>query len=177
MMENPMSERIRTAWGVSSLGDVLVAVSERGLVAFEFVDHRAAAMAGLRERLPEAELVEDEDGLFDLTRRLEALVDQPMLDPEIALDPRGTPFQRRVWSLLREIPVGRTANYGEIAARLGSRDPRDATEAIAANAIAILIPCHRVVKKDGSLSGYRWGARRKRALLERERHAVPFELA
>ncbi len=79
--------------------------------------------------------------------------------------------------MLREIPAGETTTYGALAARLGTRDPRDVTEAIASNAIAILIPCHRVVKKDGSLSGYRWGFKRKRALLERERRAQPFRLA
>jgi AraC family transcriptional regulator of adaptative response/methylated-DNA-[protein]-cysteine methyltransferase len=77
-----------------------------------------------------------------------------------------------VWALLREIPPGETANYGALAAKLGARDAREVTEAIGANAIAILIPCHRVIKKDGSISGYRWGVRRNRALLERERRAA-----
>lgn len=78
-----------------------------------------------------------------------------------------------MWSLLREIPSGETTSYGALAARLGTRDARHVTEAIASNAIAILIPCHRVMKKDGSLSGYRWGFRRKRSLIERERRGTP----
>ena len=85
----------------------------------------------------------------------------------------GTEFQRAVWSALCEIPAGRTASYGEIATRLGTpREAREVAEACAANAIAILIPCHRIVKKDGSLSGYRWGFRRKRTLIAREREAA-----
>jgi O-6-methylguanine DNA methyltransferase len=116
-------KRIRYAWGESSVGEFTAAVSQRGLVAFEFADGRIAA-----------------------------------------------------WSLLREIPVGQTTNYGALAAKLGTRDARDVTEAILWNAIAILIPCHRVVKKDGSVSGYRWGFMRKRTLLERERQAALFRL-
>jgi AraC family transcriptional regulator of adaptative response/methylated-DNA-[protein]-cysteine methyltransferase len=97
--------------------------------------------------------------------------------PCIALDPRGDDYQKTVWSIVQEIPAGETTTYGALAAKLGSRDARDVTAAIAANAIALLIPCHRVVKKDGSLSGYRWGTKRKRTLLERERRAVSFQLA
>jgi len=93
-------------------------------------------------------------------------------DPGIVLDMRGSDYQKQVWSMLREIPAGETTNYGSLAAKLGTRDAREVTEAIGSNAIAILVPCHRVIKKDGSTSGYRWGVRRKRALLERERQAA-----
>ncbi len=172
-----MSERIRYAWGASSLGDFIAAVSDRGLVAFEFGDRDAAMLDALRARLPSASLDEDVEGLCELVEKLQALVDHPETDPAIALDPRGSDYQRQVWSLLRDIPAGQTTTYGALAARLGTRDARDVTEAIAANAIAILIPCHRVVKQDGSLSGYRWGFKRKRALLARERHSAPFQLA
>lgn len=171
-----MSEPIRYAWGQSSLGDFVAAVSARGLVAFEFTDHRSAVLEALRTNLSGAALEEDQTGLSDLIDKLETLVDHPETDPDIKLDPRGSDYQRQVWSLLREIPAGETTNYGALAARLGTRDAREVTEAIASNAIAILIPCHRVVKKDGSLSGYRWGFRRKRALLDRERQAAPFRL-
>ncbi len=172
-----MPERIRYAWGESSLGQVIVAASDEGLVAFEFADDRAVVLQALQVRHPDAVLVEDRDDLPRLVGKLAALVDHPEMDPGIALDPRGSDYQKQVWSLLRDVPAGQTTNYGALAARLGTRDARDVTEAIASNAIAILIPCHRVVKKDGSLSGYRWGFKRKRALLERERQAAPFKLA
>jgi AraC family transcriptional regulator of adaptative response/methylated-DNA-[protein]-cysteine methyltransferase len=104
------------------------------------------------------------------------VVEHPETDPGITLDPPGTDCQKQVWSALRDIPAGETTSYGAIAAKLGSKDARDATEAIAANPIAILIPCHRVVKKDGAISGYRWGVPRKLKLLERESHLAPFSL-
>jgi AraC family transcriptional regulator of adaptative response/methylated-DNA-[protein]-cysteine methyltransferase len=171
--ERTMSETIRYAIGQSSLGDFVAAVSDHGLVAFEFTDRGAVTLEG---RFPEASIEEDRDRLSPIVASLETLVDHPDTDPGIALDPRGSDYQKRVWSLLREIPAGQTTSYGALAARLGTRDAREVTEAIASNMIAILIPCHRVVKKDGSLSGYRWGVRRKRALLERERRPAPFRL-
>jgi AraC family transcriptional regulator, regulatory protein of adaptative response / methylated-DNA-[protein]-cysteine methyltransferase len=164
-----MSEHIRYAWGRSSLGEFIAAVSGRGLVAFEFADSRAVVLNALRARLAGSVFEEDSNGLSDLIRQLATLVDHPDTDQSIALDPRGSDYQKQVWSLLQDIPVGQTTNYGALAARLGTRDARDLAEAIASNGIAILIPCHRVVKKGGSLSGYRWGFTRKRALLERER--------
>jgi AraC family transcriptional regulator, regulatory protein of adaptative response / methylated-DNA-[protein]-cysteine methyltransferase len=169
-----MSEQIRYAWGSSSLGDFIAAVSDRGLVAFELADCRAAVLDALGARLSRVSLAADEAGLADVVAKLAALADHPARDPGIALDPRGSDYQRQVWSLLQQIPPGETTTYGALAARLGTRDARDVTEAIAANMIAILIPCHRVVKKSGSLSGYRWGFKRKRALLARERRCVPF---
>jgi AraC family transcriptional regulator of adaptative response/methylated-DNA-[protein]-cysteine methyltransferase len=171
-----MLDRIRTTRSHSSLGDFIAAASDRGLVAFEFADAGDAVLDALRERLPEASIEEDDEGLSALAEKLREIVDHPGAQPEIALDPRGTDYQKQVWSLLREIPAGQTTTYGALAAKLGTRDAREVTEAIASNAIAILIPCHRVVKKDGSLSGYRWGFKRKRALLGRERDAVPFQL-
>ena len=96
-------------------------------------------------------------------------LEEPGFDPAVPLDLRGTPYEVEVWSMLRAIPVGETTNYGALAARLGTRDARDVTEAIACNPIAVLVPCHRVIKKDGSISGYRWGVKRKRELLARER--------
>ncbi len=172
-----MPEHIRYAWGQSTLGDFLVAVSERGVVALDFADRREAALEALRNLIPEAVLEQDDAGLSALVTKLQALIERPGDDGDIALDPRGDDYQKTVWSLLQEIPVGETTTYGALAARLGTRDARDATAAIASNAIAVLIPCHRVVKTDGSLSGYRWGAKRKRALLDLERRAVAFQLA
>jgi AraC family transcriptional regulator, regulatory protein of adaptative response / methylated-DNA-[protein]-cysteine methyltransferase len=165
-------DRIRYAWGDSSLGQFLAAVSEAGLVIFEFRNPRDGVPQSVRERLAGSELIEDAAGLADIVAVLAAVVDTPGRDPGIDLDPRGTEFERRVWDLLREIPAGETTNYGAIAARLGTRDARETTEAIAANPIAILVPCHRVIRKDGSISGYRGGVWRKRALLAREREAA-----
>jgi AraC family transcriptional regulator of adaptative response/methylated-DNA-[protein]-cysteine methyltransferase len=167
-----MTETIRYSFGQSAMGAFVAAFSERGLVAFEFTDRRGNAPNTLRERFPAAVLTEDADGLARAVAKLATLVDHPEHDPGIALDPRGSEYQKTVWTLLREIPAGETTTYGALAARLGSRDARQVTEAIASNAIAILIPCHRVVKKDGTLSGYRWGFQRKRMLLERERKTV-----
>jgi AraC family transcriptional regulator of adaptative response/methylated-DNA-[protein]-cysteine methyltransferase len=173
-----MSEHIRYALGESSLGDFIAAASDRGLVAFEFGDRHEGLVDALRTRFPNATIAEDGVGLYDIVQKLTAVVDNPQQDPGLALDIRGTDYQKSVWGILREIPAGQTTTYGAIAAKLGTpRDPRDVTEAIAANTIAILIPCHRVVKKDGSLSGYRWGFKRKRALLSREQSASALRLA
>ena len=173
-----MSETIRYAFGQSPLGDFLVAVSDRGLVAFEFGERHDTLVAALRQRFPEAVVEQDDTNLSATIDALARLVDHPERDPSLTLDPRGSAYQKRVWEILRQIPAGQTITYGAVAAKLGTpRDARDATEAIAANGIAILIPCHRVVKKDGSLSGYRWGIRRKRALLAREQALSAFRLA
>ena len=167
-----MSEIIRYAFGQSSLGDTFAAISDGGIVAFEFGDDRAALLDRLRQRFPDAQLDEDGAGLAGTLDQLAAVIDAPRREPghDLALDLHGTAYQLRVWEMLRSIPAGETTTYGEIAARLGTpRDARDATAAIAANPVAMLVPCHRVVKKDGTLSGYRWGFWRKRALLARER--------
>jgi AraC family transcriptional regulator of adaptative response/methylated-DNA-[protein]-cysteine methyltransferase len=166
-----MQELIRYAWGKSSLGDFIAAVSDVGLLAFEFGENRKAMLSALENRLPDASVVYDPDGVAGILERLERLVDHPGQDAAIALDMWGSDYQKQVWTMLREIPAGETTSYGVLAAKLGTRDARDVTEAIGSNTIAILIPCHRVIKKDGSISGYRWGVRRKRSLLGREQHA------
>ena len=173
-----MSEHIRYALGQSSLGGFIAATSDRGLVAFEFGDGHTKLIEALALRFPDAVIEEDAAGLSATIEALAALVDHPQHRPDLALDLRGSDYERRVWDALREIPAGRTVSYGDIAAKLGApREAREVAEACAANAIAILIPCHRVVKKDGSLSGYRWGFTRKRTLLARERNASVFQLA
>jgi len=164
-----MSTPIRYAHGQSSLGDFIIAQSERGLVAFEFTRVGIDTVATLRQRFPDASMVQDAESLAATVAALARVVDEPDHDPALPLDLRGSDYETKVWALLREISAGSTVSYGEIAARMGTpRDARDATAAIAANPIAILVPCHRVVKKDGSLSGYRWGQKRKRELLARE---------
>jgi AraC family transcriptional regulator, regulatory protein of adaptative response / methylated-DNA-[protein]-cysteine methyltransferase len=168
-----MSEIIHYAFGPSSLGGTFAAMSDAGVVAFEFGDDRAALLDRLQQRFPAAQLDEDSAGLAATLDQLAAVVDAPRRDPGLALDLRGTAWQLRVWEMLQNIPAGETTTYGEIAARLGMPlDARDATQAIAANPVAVLVPCHRVVKKNGTLSGYRWGFWRKRALLARERDAA-----
>ena len=172
-----MSERIRYAWGQSSLGDFIAAISDEGLVAFEFMKRSGGVLIALRERFPEAAIDLDEAGLADVVGRLAAVVERPDVDAGLPLDMRGSDYQKKVWGILCRVPAGQTTSYGAIAAEMGTPlDARDATDAIANNMIAILIPCHRVVKKDGSLSGYRWGAKRKRALLAREQHHGEFRL-
>jgi AraC family transcriptional regulator of adaptative response/methylated-DNA-[protein]-cysteine methyltransferase len=167
-----MRDIIRLARGKSTLGDFLVAVSTKGLVAFEFANQRPAMEAALHARFPDSETVSDASGLAERVGAMAQLVEQPGLAPDIPLDLRGTPYEINVWQMLRDIPVGQTTHYGALAARLDTRDARDVTKAIAANPIAILVPCHRVLRKDGSISGYRWGVYRKKALLQREKEAV-----
>ena len=164
-----MTKTILYATGQSSLGPFVAALSERGLVMVEFGE---ANEADLRARFPGAEVVEDPAALHETVERLAALIEHPENDADFALDLQGSDFELRVWNALRDIPPGTTATYGEIAARLDRpRAAREVGEACAANRLAIVVPCHRIVKKDGSISGYRWGFRRKRALLEREHRA------
>jgi AraC family transcriptional regulator of adaptative response/methylated-DNA-[protein]-cysteine methyltransferase len=153
--------------GKTSLGEVMVAASERGVTALEFIVDREIAEKSLQSRFMDAKIVADQAGLSLLLSDISRVVDRPDLGSDIALALRGTPYEIRVWNLLREIAVGETTSYGALAAQ-GTRDARDVTVAISANPVAILVPCHRVIKKDGSISGYRWGLPRKRALLERE---------
>jgi AraC family transcriptional regulator of adaptative response/methylated-DNA-[protein]-cysteine methyltransferase len=169
MMETTMADLIRYAAGQSSLGPFVAALSERGLAMVEFGGVHEADLPGC---FPDADLVEDPAALQATLGRLGELIEHPESEGDFALDLRGSAFELEVWTALREIPAGTTATYGEIAARVGSpRKAREVGEACAANRLAVVIPCHRIVKKDGSISGYRWGVRRKRALLEREHSA------
>lgn len=167
-----MREIIRFAWGYSSLGDFVVAMSDKGIVALEFSSMHTAMEDALRIRFPEAELERSQEELATVMETVADLIDDPTKDCGLPLDLRGTPYEVQVWHMLREIPAGQTTSYGALAAKLGSRDPRDVTTAIANNPVAVIVPCHRVIKKDGSISGYRWGVRRKRALLAREQRVT-----
>lgn len=163
-----MAHTIRYAFGQSSLGPFVAALSQRGLALVAFDGGRAE----LEMRFPGVELIEDPDGLRQTIARLAELIEHPEKQAALTLDLQGSEFECHVWNALRDIPAGTTASYGEIAARLGApREAREVGEACAANKLAVVVPCHRVVKKDGSISGYRWGVRRKRALLEREHRA------
>ena len=136
-------------------------------------DDPDALVRDLQDRFPNARLVGGDCGYESLVARVVGFVEAPGLSLDLPLDVRGTAFQRRVWQALREIPAGRTATYAEIARKIGSPSAvRAVAGACAANAIAVAIPCHRVVRNDGSLSGYRWGVERKRALIDREASAA-----
>ncbi|MDN5938334.1 MAG: methylated-DNA--[protein]-cysteine S-methyltransferase [Salinisphaera sp.] len=160
---------IRFAVGQSSLGSVLVAQSGQGVCAISLGDDPKALVCELQDQFPNAELQGDDPGFGKVVARVIALVENPGADADLPLDVRGTAFQQQVWQALRTIPAGATASYGEIARRIGRpRAVRAVAQACAKNRLAIAIPCHRVVRNDGSLSGYRWGVERKQALLERE---------
>lgn len=160
---------IRFAVAQCSLGALLVAQSARGLCAISLGDDAAALVRELQDRFPQAELVGGDAAFEQVVARVVGFVEAPQLGLALPLDIRGTAFQQRVWQALREIPPGETASYREIAERIGApRAVRAVAGACAANTLAVAIPCHRVVRLDGDLSGYRWGVARKRALLERE---------
>lgn len=162
-------ETLQYAFGRSSLGEVIVASSEAGIASILLGDSREELAGQLRGRFPRATLVEGDEDYGALVATVVALVEEPGRGLDLPLDIRGTLFQRRVWTALRALPAGRTASYAEIAAAIGAQGAaRAVATACAANAHAVAIPCHRVVRGDGALSGYRWGVARKRALLDRE---------
>jgi AraC family transcriptional regulator, regulatory protein of adaptative response / methylated-DNA-[protein]-cysteine methyltransferase len=161
---------IRSAVSECWLGAILVATTDRGICAILLGDDPAVLRRDLEERFPQAGIIDEDPALDPIMAEVVAFMAMPVQGLDLPLDPRGTTLQQRVWRALREIPAGSTASYGEIAERIGA--PKEAYavgEACAANVIAVAIPCHRVVRKNGGLAGYRWGFRRKRALLERER--------
>ncbi|MBV9655640.1 MAG: bifunctional DNA-binding transcriptional regulator/O6-methylguanine-DNA methyltransferase Ada [Acetobacteraceae bacterium] len=160
---------IRFAVGACSLGAILVAESDRGVCAITLGDDPDALVRALQDRFPNATLAGG-DPLFEARVALVVgCVEAPGLGTDLPLDIRGTAFQQRVWAALRQIPSGATASYGEVARLLGQPQAvRAVAAAVAANPLAVLIPCHRVIRTGGGLSGYRWGVDRKRALLARE---------
>jgi AraC family transcriptional regulator of adaptative response/methylated-DNA-[protein]-cysteine methyltransferase len=160
---------IRVAVGACSLGLALVGQSARGVCAILLGDDAETLRDDLRRRFPRARLVDGDRAFEAVVARVVACVDTPRLGLDLPLDVRGTAFQHRVWRALRDIPPGATASYAEIARRIGApRAVRAVAAACAANPVAVAIPCHRVVRSDGDLAGYRWGLPRKRALLARE---------
>jgi AraC family transcriptional regulator, regulatory protein of adaptative response / methylated-DNA-[protein]-cysteine methyltransferase len=160
---------IRFAVGECSLGSILVARSEIGVCAILLGDDPDALARDLQDRFPKATIIGGDAEFEELVAKVVGLVESPKLGLDLPLDVRGTAFQRRVWQALQEIPAGSTASYTEIAARIGSpTSVRAVAQACAANPLAVAIPCHRVVRNDGGLSGYRWGVERKRTLLQRE---------
>ena len=163
---------IRFAVGECSLGSILVARSARGICALSLGDDPDALVRDLQDRFPNAELVGGDTAFEALVASVVGLVDDPTTGLGLPLDMRGTAFQQRVWTALQAIPPGETVSYAELARRIGApRSVRAVAGACAANAIAIAIPCHRVIRSDGTRSGYRWGVERKRVLLQREAKA------
>lgn len=161
--------QIRYATNRCSLGAILVASTDKGVCAILLGDQPGPLVSNLRERFPNDQLVVDNEGLDRLVAKVVKFVESPRAGINIPLDTHGTEFQQRVWSALQDIPVGKTVTYTDVASRIGApRSVRAVASACAANAIAVAIPCHRVVRSDGGLSGYRWGVTRKRALLARE---------
>lgn len=160
--------RIRFAVGDCALGYVIVAATDTGVCAIFLGDSPDDLVRALEDRFPRAELVGGNAAFEATVAQVVALVDGRG-SPELPLDLRGTAFQRRVWDALRRIPAGTTATYAEIAAAIGEpTSSRAVAQACGANPVAVIVPCHRVVRSDGGISGYRWGIERKRALLARE---------
>ncbi len=168
------SLRVRFAVGECSLGAILVSATDRGVCAILLGDDPDALVHDLERRFPRADLVGGDAEFDALVATVVGLVEDPRASAALPLDVRGTAFQRRVFEALARIPPGTTTTYAALAASLGApRSARAVARAIASNPLAVAIPCHRVVRTDGSLSGYRWGVERKRALLEREGATLP----
>ncbi|WP_246657131.1 bifunctional DNA-binding transcriptional regulator/O6-methylguanine-DNA methyltransferase Ada [Methylocystis sp. B8] len=163
-------EMIRFAIGHSSLGAVLVAASAKGVCAISLGDDSEELLRDLQDRFPKATLIGGDAAFERYVAAAVGMVERPCSRFDLPLDMRGTAFQQRVWAALREIPAGETASYGEIARRIGApKATRAVAQACAANPVSLAVPCHRVVRSDGALSGYYWGVERKRELLQRER--------
>jgi AraC family transcriptional regulator, regulatory protein of adaptative response / methylated-DNA-[protein]-cysteine methyltransferase len=164
-----LGNTIRFAVGECSLGSILVASSERGVCAIFLGDDPDALARDFQDRFPKANLVGGDAEYEKLVAKVVGFIETPKIGLDLPLDVRGTAFQRRVWKELQQIPAGKTASYSQVADRIGlPKSVRAVAQACGANAVAVAIPCHRVLRRDGNLSGYRWGVDRKRALLARE---------
>ena len=165
---------IRFAIGECVLGSVLVAATQKGVCAILLGDDPAALLRDLEDRFPKADLEGGDEAFERLVAQVVGLVEAPGRGTDLPLDIGGTAFQQRVWRALRAIPAGETASYADVARAIGEpKAMRAVAQACGANLLAVAIPCHRVVRQDGALSGYRWGVERKRGLLERERAVLP----
>ncbi|HKB91855.1 MAG TPA: bifunctional DNA-binding transcriptional regulator/O6-methylguanine-DNA methyltransferase Ada, partial [Opitutaceae bacterium] len=162
-------ETLRFAVGECSLGAILVAASKKGVCAITLGDDPNALVQQLQDRFPKAHLIGGDDTFERWVAKVVGFVEAPQVGLDLPLDVRGTAFQQRVWKALRKIPVGSTVSYTDLARKIGHpRAVRAVAQACGANTLAVAIPCHRVLRYDGALSGYRWGVERKRVLLERE---------
>jgi AraC family transcriptional regulator of adaptative response/methylated-DNA-[protein]-cysteine methyltransferase len=164
------NEEINFALGQTTLGSILVASSKKGVVAILLGDDPDKFLRELQDRFPKAKLIGADKEYEKLVAHVVGFIEAPNQGLNLPLDIRGTAFQQRVWRVLQGIPAGKTVSYAEIAKKIGSpKLVRAVAGACAANNIAVTIPCHRVVRTDGSLSGYAWGIDRKRQLIDRER--------
>jgi AraC family transcriptional regulator of adaptative response/methylated-DNA-[protein]-cysteine methyltransferase len=163
---------IRFAVGECSLGSILVAATEKGICAIMLGDDPDGLARDLQDRFPKAQLIGGDEEFERWVAQVVGFVEAPALGLDLPLDIQGTAFQQRVWRALREIPAGSTASYTDVAQKISAPNSmRAVAQACSANPLAVAIPCHRVVRNDGALSGYRWGVERKRTLLEREAQA------
>ncbi len=165
-------EKIRFALGQSSLGAILVACTVKGVAFISLGDNPDALLANLQTRFPKAQLIGGDQNFESLIARIVGFVEAPAVGLDLPLDIRGTAFQQRVWQTLQLIPLGQTISYAELARRIGAPNSiRAVASACAANNLALAIPCHRVIRKNGAMSGYAWGIDRKQKLLDRERQS------
>jgi len=168
------NQAMRFAIGACSLGAILVAATEKGVCAILLGDEPDALLRDLQDQFPRAQLVGGDEAFEQHAAKVIGFVEAPGLGLDLPLDVQGTAFQHRVWDALRRIPAGSTASYAKIADAIGApKSVRAVARACAANRLAVAIPCHRVVRADGALSGYRWGVERKRALLDKEAKTQP----
>ena len=165
-------QRITFRVGSGTLGLVLVATTPQGICAILLGSDEKALVGQLRPIFPQAALQKDSRELGEVLNRVVQFIETPTATLALLLDIGGTPFQKRAWKALREIPAGQTTTYKELALML-SATPQEIGEACAANTLAVVIPCHRVIRSDGGLAGYRWGVNRKRLLLQREQEMFP----
>jgi AraC family transcriptional regulator, regulatory protein of adaptative response / methylated-DNA-[protein]-cysteine methyltransferase len=169
MRRETASEAFRLSYGASAIGTFLVALSDRGITAILLGDDRQKLRRELERAFPDVLLIEDDAACADAVAKVAALIDAPRLGLALALDMRGSAVERAVWTALRAIPSGETRSYGALAKSLPvAATAQEVGAACAANVLAVAVPCHRVVKADGSISGYRWGVRRKRHLINQE---------
>jgi AraC family transcriptional regulator, regulatory protein of adaptative response / methylated-DNA-[protein]-cysteine methyltransferase len=173
IMTSTGTEAMKVSMGRSSLGLVLVAETAKGIRAIQLGDDAESLREELRDRFPAAEIGDGDAATAALLQDVTELIEKPGTNAMLPLDIRGTGFQQTVWRALREIPAGSTESYTAVARRIGMpRAVRAVAHACAENPLAVVVPCHRVVRSDGRLAGYRWGIERKRILLEREAAAV-----
>jgi AraC family transcriptional regulator of adaptative response/methylated-DNA-[protein]-cysteine methyltransferase len=166
----PVIEQIHFAIGISPVGKVLVGESANGICAVYLGKSAKDLMGSLQKQFPSAKCIDGGNGIKNTLSKVIEVIQNPQKNTDFDLDLRGTTFQKHVWQALREIPVGSTVCYSDIAEKLHNPGAvRAIASACGANNIAVIIPCHRVIRKDGSLSGYRWGVESKQALLRRER--------
>ena len=169
LLDTARPETLRFGYGDTVLGTIIAAETMRGVVALFIGDNRAKLLRDLKDAFPEAGFILDQTGLTPTIAKVIALIDAPHGGTDLALDLRGSPVEVAVWHALRAIPAGETRTYGAIAQSLPMTvTAQEVGAACAANRIAVAVPCHRVVKSDGSISGYRWGVQRKRRLINME---------